>query len=139
MSKGSYPLPVYPLHIFRKSIQICCMKIGTIKADPLNSRVRCQIGNQLKYYTQLEHTINHLEKASDPDHCSQFSSNGYLNQTYYYYLQRDPRSSLIQEEAVFRILYHPLQPFCQVFARHRTAWKNCPLVCFDEIQTKTLH
>jgi len=48
------------------------------------------------------------------------------------------RDFLVEEESVFGILYHPFQTLIEIFARHRTAWKDSPFVSFDWIQVKTL-
>lgn len=45
---------------------------------------------------------------------------------------------LVKEQPIFRILYHPLQPLMKIPPCHRTAWKNSPLMRFDQIQPKTL-
>ena len=38
---------------------------------------------------------------------------------------------LVEEQPVFGILYHPIQPLMKILSCHGTAWQDCPLVGFD--------
>lgn len=46
--------------------------------------------------------------------------------------------SLVQEQPVLGILYHPAQALVEILACHSAAGENNPFMCLDHVQLKAL-